>query len=115
MGFFSFKTQDTNQSIPNKHSKRVLIPVKMLDNKGNVYCEDAYDGYGVFGGVDYFALLAEMNGHTGTKDDLMVIGVDLYFEPTDDIIYPMIVTQNYDAQWEDLGAPEGCEFQGFFY
>ena len=62
MGFFSWKTQDTNKSITNVHSETGSFPVYMHDDKGNVYLEMEYDGYGVFGGVDYYVLLAQMNG-----------------------------------------------------
>lgn len=119
MGFFSFITQDTNKSIPNKHSNRKTFPVKMIDNKGNEYVEENYDGYGVFGGKDYFELVAEMNGYT-EEDDKRSIGIcfdALYPEYTlpENPIFPMIVTLDYKDGWKDLGYPEDCPQQGFFY
>jgi hypothetical protein len=33
----------------------------LWDNQGRRWREDYYEGYGVFGGKDYFVLLAEMN------------------------------------------------------
>jgi len=68
MGFFSWKTQDTNKSIASRHSSRKTTPVYLLDNKGNHWLETNYEGYGEFGGKDFYELLAEMNGKT--KDDL---------------------------------------------
>ncbi len=62
MGFFSWITQDTDRSIPSTYSDRRTFPVYMHDNKGNVFKEDNYEGYGEFGGKDYYELLAEMNG-----------------------------------------------------
>jgi len=62
MGFFSWKTQDTDTSIANAHSNRATFKVQMIDNNGNVWTENNYDGYGVFGGKDFYELLAEMNG-----------------------------------------------------
>jgi hypothetical protein len=53
MGFFSWMTQDTDKSIANNYSGRDTFPVDMIDDKGNVYHEDSYEGYGVFGGKDY--------------------------------------------------------------
>jgi hypothetical protein len=50
MGFFSWKTQDTNRSIANKWSNYSTFKVDMIDDKGNVWTENHYDGYGVFGG-----------------------------------------------------------------
>ena len=59
MGFFSWKTQDTDTSIANAHSNRATFKVQMIDNNGNVWTENNYDGYGVFGGKDFYELLAE--------------------------------------------------------
>ena len=41
--------------------------IYMLDDKGNKWAEDDYEGYGEFGGKDYFALAAEMNGHAAPR------------------------------------------------
>ncbi len=54
MGLFSWKTADTNESISNKFSDKGALPVKMIDDKNNVYIETDYEGYGVFGGVDFY-------------------------------------------------------------
>jgi len=62
MGFFSWKTQDTDKSIANNYSNRNTFRVQMIDNNGNVWTESDYEGYGGFGGKDYYELLAEMNG-----------------------------------------------------
>ncbi len=83
MGFFSWKTQDTNKSIPSRYSSRKTTPVYLLDNKGNHWLESNYEGYGLFGGKDFYELLAEMNGKT--KDDLSEgkelrdLGISLYY------------------------------------
>ena len=37
--------------------------VVMCDDKGNKYVEECYEGYGVFGGKDFYELVAEMNGY----------------------------------------------------
>ena len=44
----------------------------MLDNKGNVWTEDNYEGYGVFGGKDYYELLAELQSLEGQMSTLGV-------------------------------------------
>lgn len=83
MGFFSWKTQDTNKSIPSSHSSKKARPVYLCDNRGNHWYEANYEGYGRFGGKDFYELLAEMNGKT--KDDLSDgqemrdLGIKLYF------------------------------------
>jgi hypothetical protein len=59
-GQFSWMTQDTGQQIGSQDENK--IPVYMFDNKGKYYYENDYDGYGEFGGMDYYELVAEMNG-----------------------------------------------------
>tara|TARA_R100001594_G_scaffold141400_1_gene187359 strand:+ start:206 stop:463 length:258 start_codon:yes stop_codon:yes gene_type:complete len=49
----------------------------MTDNKGNKWREDNYGGYGVFGGKDYYELLAEMNGLPGEGEELRLAGIEL--------------------------------------
>tara|TARA_R110000772_G_C13310268_1_gene440071 strand:+ start:15857 stop:16330 length:474 start_codon:yes stop_codon:yes gene_type:complete len=70
MGFFSWKTQDTNRSIPSSYSERKTFPVTLSDDKGNTWKEPDYEGYGVFGGKDYYELLAEMNGRTTRNEGI---------------------------------------------
>jgi hypothetical protein len=82
MGFFSWKTQDTNKSIANTFSCKPTFKVVMKDNKGNEWVEEDYEGYGVFGGKDYYQLLAEMNnaeGLTGDVDNDRLIGIRLSY------------------------------------
>ena len=56
MGFFSWNTCDTDQSIANKYSNRPTFTVHMITPDGRVFTEKDYDGYGVFGGKDYYEL-----------------------------------------------------------
>jgi hypothetical protein len=74
MGCFSWITQDTNMSILiDGYGPKSLLgkTYYMWDNKGNCWTEPEYLGYGVFGGKDYYVLLAEMNNvyDTGVSDD----------------------------------------------
>ena len=46
MGFFSWKTQDTDRSIANNYSNKSVFSVTMTDNKGNRWHEHNYEGYG---------------------------------------------------------------------
>ena len=67
MGFFSWKTQDTDRSIPNVFSNRTTFKVVMVDDKGNKYVEENYEGYGEFGGketvgIETFRLMYEKMG-----------------------------------------------------
>jgi hypothetical protein len=69
MGFFSWFTSDTEKSIANRWSTRSTFPVHMITEDGQIFTENDYDGYGVFGGKDLYVLAAEMNGYKGETDD----------------------------------------------
>jgi len=110
MGCFSWKTQDTDKSISSRYSNRSTFTVTMLDNKGNSWVEDNYEGYGEFGGKDYYELLAEMNGiENADRQD----GIDLAFD-NKPFISPNLVENKIG--WDYItNEPESCESQGFFY
>jgi hypothetical protein len=119
MGFFSFKTTDTNKSVSNIHSDRGALAVYLIDNKGNKFYEPNYRGYGIFGGIDIFILIAEMNGHTFDDnidpdeqyDKLRDIGIDLFYDN------PEALTPNIfeaPSKFENKRL-EACEFQGYYY
>lgn len=108
MGFFSWKTQDTDRSVANAFSNRETFRVVMHDNKGNRWVEDEYEGYGDFGGKDFYELLAEMNG-LQTREE----GIDLKYSGKP-YLSPNITEENPNWEWiED--EPESCEYQGYFY
>lgn len=108
MGFFSWKTQDTDKSIANNYSGRMTFDVWMHDDKGNKWRERNYEGYGVFGGKDYYELLAEMNGLGSDRNEgiRLAYSKQPYKSPN--------LTESEDWQYID-SAPEDCEFQGYFY
>jgi hypothetical protein len=89
MGQFSWIAQDTNRSISNITPQ----PVTMVDNRGNKWKEDRYEGYGVFGGKDFYQLLAEMN-----NADEPFISPNLY--------------ESSDRAWENR-HPQDCQNQGW--
>ena len=125
MGFFSWITQDTEESIPNNYSSREPFSVTMTDDKGNKWTEDAYEGYGVFGGKDYYELLAEMNGVDIDKDienysdKMRMRGIELAFsEGHHDGYNPNVKHPNLseDTNWEWRNEiPKNCPDQGYFY
>ena len=73
-GQFSWFTQDTTQQIGSE-DENTLPFVYMHDNKGNKWLEKRYEGYGEFGGKDYYELLDQMNGGKGDRGR----GIDLAF------------------------------------
>lgn len=99
-GQFSWFTQDTDEQIGSDTTN--TIEVYMYDNKGNKWFEPDYEGYGEFGGKDYYELLAEMNGYTGTQEELRIIGLDIKFKgkpsnTNDYVVYPALVQKaNYN-------------------
>ena len=126
MGFFSWKTQDTDTSIPNTHSNIKTFRVQMIDNKGNVWTEDAYEGFGRFGGKDYYELLAEMNGFTSDStgdvytDEARGFGINIAFKDngsgvgTKGVYYPNLIELADGWVYEMAGA-DSCDYQGYFY
>jgi len=109
MGFFSWKTQDTGRSICNVHSRKKPFIVCMHDNKGNVWTESAYDGYGVFGGMDFYELLAKMNGKETREEGIRIA----YSIPPQPYLTPNL-TESPKWTWRNE-APRSCRDQGFFY
>jgi len=117
---------DTDNSIANEHSNRKTFRVQMMDNKGNVWTEDNYDGYGRFGGKDFYELLAEMNGFTSDKtgdeytDEARGEGIALAFDGnssgvgTEGVYYPNLVEQAKGWRYE-MAGPDSCDYQGYFY
>ena len=126
MGFFSWKTQDTDRSIPSHYSNRKTFSVQMMDNKGNVFTEDNYEGYGRFGDKDFYELLAEMNGFESDKtgeaytDEARGFGINLAFKDnpngigTKGVLYPNLIEQADGWVYNESG-PDNCEYQGYFY
>ena len=120
MGFFSWNTCDTGESIANNCSTRPTFTVHMIAPDGRVFTEPDYEGYGEFGGKDFHELLAELNGLAPDRS----LGIDLTFKDnpngdnTPGVIYPKFVEILEDdvvAQYNSLPNPESCEAQGFFY
>lgn len=108
MGFFSWETQDTKRSIANKHSIRKPFVVYMHDNKGNVYREENYEGYGDFGGKDFYKLMAEMNGMKDRYE-----AVSAWCSNQDGLLFPNL-SESADWQWRNE-KPIDCFYQGYFY
>lgn len=126
MGMFSWVTSDTGESISNVHSERGAKPVWMLAPDGRKWYEPAYEGYGIFGGKDYYELLAELNGKSGR-----LAGIELDYTPSErklelvgegteglvgyvGVVRPRLVA-SAAVRYENVPDSPTCEFQGFFY
>ena len=81
-GQFSWFTQDSEEQIGSETLN--TIDVWMYDNEGNSWYEKEYAGYGEFGGMDYYELLAKMNGYSEEDlkkgQEMRGIGIDLAFK-----------------------------------
>jgi len=120
MGYFSWKTCDTDRSIANQDSERPTFDVHMITPDGRTFTERNYEGYGEFGGKDFYELLAELNGLGSDRS----AGIDLSFkgnpsgDDTPGVIYPKLVEElswDVEGQYANLPNPTSCEDQGFFY
>ena len=99
-GQFSWMTQDTGQQIGSQDENK--IPVYMFDDKGKYWFERDYEGYGVFGGKDYYELLDQMNGGKGDRSK----GIDLAFDKSKEgeTLFPALVVgpSNFNYRTHDF-------------
>jgi hypothetical protein len=96
-GQFSWMTQDTGEQIGSQVQNK-LPEVYMFDNMGNNYKESNYEGYGEFGGMDYYELLDKMNGGSGDRSR----GIRLAFNKIkidSEVLFPALVT-NPNFNWK---------------
>lgn len=135
MGFFSWKTKDTNKVIYNIYSEfyysdnsaRVIYLVNPTTKE--VYKEDRYVGYGEFGRKDYFILMAELNGlHHDDFDRMRKLGIDLcdvgygrcnneqFLNWNKEIIYPVLIEnlENLDKALNTNEKPQEHCGQGYW-
>ena len=92
----------------------------MITPDGRTFTERNYEGYGEFGGKDFYELLAELNGLGSDRS----AGIDLSFkdnpsgDDTPGVIYPKLVEElswDVEGQYANLPNPRSCDEQGFFY
>lgn len=119
MGYFSWKTSDTHKSVSNCDSVRGALPVYLLQPDGEPIFEDCYEGYGVFGGHDVYALVARWNVPeqcNGDDEHDRMIGIDIacYDEDNAKLKYPIKIVEK-PAPYGEIEASKGCPHQGYFY
>lgn len=120
MGFFSWKTSDTNRSICNAFSEREVFKVTMLLPTGEKFTEHNYQGYGDFGGKDFFDAVYDINRHNPVFSEVIgsdvsdrLKGVAIAFD-YDGALLPKLV-EDENLAWEDVQDSEDCDYQGYFY
>ena len=114
-GQFSWFTSDTLKQIGSERQNS--ITVYMHDNEGNSWKEKNYEGYGVFGGYDYYSLLAKMNGYSEDRDD----GIDVAFnkkksKTSRKVLFPALtespkLPRNHDFTKESDSDPNQSWYQ----
>ena len=111
MGVFSWNTSDTKESIPSIRNlgDRETFTVYMLAPDGRKWVEDNYEGYGVFGGKDYYELMAELNGEASDR----LNGIDLEHN-TPNPVRPRLVVDPH-VKYYNVPDPTSCQYQGYFY
>ena len=96
-GQFSWMTQDTDTQIGSEREN--TITVYMFSDKGERWEEKRYEGYGEFGGKDYYELLAQMNGvENADRQD----GIDIAFgkkKVKGKVLFPALV-QDSKFNWK---------------
>lgn len=119
MGYFSFITCDSRKSIPNINSCREVFAVSLIAPDGRRWRENAYEGYGVFGGKDIYQLVAELN-----NKDSRIDGINICcnqnsrgsFNKAAELGYLMPkLVEDENIDFDSVPYPEECQFQGFFY
>lgn len=124
MGFFSWKTADTGESIANIHAQTStsrVRPVYLYKPKGGWIKETSYDGYGVFGGRDAHALLAYWNAPqlcTGQVDEDRLVGIELEEQSSrfpGSLKFPLKFSFSPNKSYSALPASQACPDQGYFY
>lgn len=78
MGFFSWNTCDTDEAIMNVHTGEHKTTY-MLSPDGTTFKEDAYEGYGEFGGKDAYEHLVDINDVMPdiTGEEKRDVGIDI--------------------------------------
>ena len=120
MGFFSWKTSDTQKSISNKYSDKGALPVYLITPGNEKIYEKEYQGYGVFDGYDAYALLARWNKPeecNGDEEHDRRIGcaIGCTDKKMESLKYPLKFAENPNYRYEDLPPAKNCRHQGYFY
>ena len=128
MGLFSWLTADTQRSIPSCYSECETITVFMhclfSDGSRAKFEERSYEGYGDFGGKDYFVLLSMMNASAAmnaslTEEQHRTRGIHISRGSevlNGQILYPQLTESDKDPEVATFYKEcQDCPAQGYFY
>jgi hypothetical protein len=119
MGFFSWLTSDSEARIMNQYSGKDRPVYLLLPNGREPILETSYEGYGVFGGVDAYELLARENGLVKpglTHDQIRELGISLALNPKkySRAKFQLKFSHRRTAKYENLPAAKHDPGQGYF-
>ena len=115
MGFFSWKLSDTGKPIRNRHTDDGPTPCKMIDDQGNEWLEENYEGYGTFGGMDFYALVDIMNGGKGDRmRGITLCDINHHDPAPEHVKTPRLVNIDCTRSWADLPPVTMAPNQGYF-
>lgn len=117
MSFFSWKTSDTQKSISNTYSSRGPLPVYLVTPDNEKIFEPRYQGFGIFGGFDAYALLAKWNVPEECNGDIehdRLIGIVLEIE-RGPARFPLKFAENPQCSYDGLPRAQDDPAQGYFY
>lgn len=118
MGFFSWLTSDTGKSIANSASSRRTFPCYVICPDDSLIKETDYEGYGIFGGHDIYALLAKWNAPDeciGNEEVDRSIGIDIQYNRCKKLQFPIKIVEFDKYGYNDVDASLECPDQGYFY
>ena len=111
MGFFSWKCAKSGVSVASRYNSDVWDSECYVVTPNGIIYEEAYEGYGDFGGFDIFELLGE-----GDR----IVGIEKYHDKNrrDELPFvPKIVIAAYykGESYDELEESEMCPDQGYFF
>lgn len=125
MGQFSWLTCDTEEQVFCDYPKETVYCLVPEEFGGKNLKETDYEGYGVFGGRDVYALIAQWNRPESCKDEngnflpdkeCRGLGIDIacYDEDNAKLKYPIKIASQ-DIKYESAGISKGDPNQGWHY
>ena len=119
MGQFSWLDCKTGEQVVDDKVRDVFLLVPKEFGGGHIH-EVCYDGYGRFGGRDVYALVAQWNVPEKCVGDDKIdrhIGIDIacYDKDNASLKYPIKITHDYDAVYEDCEYSPADPNQGWEY
>lgn len=116
MGMFSWITSDTNRPITVKGYGKTFT-VYLLSPTGEKYREDNYAGYGDFGGVDAYEMVARWNaadkcGDPEREDRCIGIDIACHDYQNASLKFPIKIVESPDISYEDAKPSRSDPDQG---